>query len=478
MSRAPSHRRVGRAAVLCAWCVCVSAPALSHAKDEPADTLVDALERERALWTAERDALEAQHREVTERSAERGAELKQEVSRARARHTAAWADVARLERTLQELDATLATAPRAEAGPEEPLEALELRLGLAPSDLGVDARITRALEAAGARVVATSRVTVGEGEFFLEDGAQTRGRVVRLGSVGALGVDGKGRGGVLVPTSPGGGDLQVAREAGAAVRAYVDGEAGVAPVVFYDPSAPPALEGFEEGEGAAEPRRERTWRDTVEDAAPVGHVILALGALALFVFVAKVLELALFTAREVRVGRRMLGLAHAHDEEFGAFEGLVEEETGALSRVVHQAVSHRQMPLELYENSVQAVLLVELARIGRGLSALRTVAAVAPLLGLLGTVVGMTATFEALTASGSVGDPQALSGGIAQALATTQIGLTVAVPALLGYGALRSWASRMEGYLEHAAVDLATHVREVEHGHHDHDHDHQHGEGA
>jgi biopolymer transport protein ExbB len=469
-----------RVAAACALAACVCYGHVAAAQGAPADTLVDALERERALWRAERDALEAQRREVTERAAERAGALREEVARARERHAAAWAEVARLERELAGLDARLASAPRGDAGPEVPLEALERELGLAPApDLEVGARITRAFEEAGARVESASAVTLTEGDFFLSDGTQTRGRVARIGQVGALGVDAQGRGGVLIPTSGAGAQLQVVREAGAQVRAWVDGDAASAPVVFYDPSAPPALEDFEDEGAEGAPARARTWRDTVEEGAPVGHVILALGALALLVFALKVVELTVFTTRELRVGKRMLGLAHGEGAE--ELEREASRTRGAISRVALQAASHREMPLELYENSVQAVLLVELAKIGRGLSVLRTVAAVAPLLGLLGTVVGMTATFEALTVSGSAGDPQALSGGIAQALATTQIGLTVAVPALLGYGALRSWATQMEGYVEHAAIDLATHVREValghDHGAHDHDHGHD-EEGA
>ena len=64
----------------------------------------------------------------------------------------------------------------------------------------------------------------------------------------------------------------------------------------------------------------------------------------------------------------------------------------------------------------------------------------------------------------------ALSGGIAQALATTQIGLIVAVPSLLAYGGLQSWAQQMEGYIEHIAIELTLHIREPETHHHHHDH--------
>jgi biopolymer transport protein ExbB len=72
----------------------------------------------------------------------------------------------------------------------------------------------------------------------------------------------------------------------------------------------------------------------------------------------------------------------------------------------------------------------------RFLNTLGTIAGVAPLLGLLGTVTGIIKAFNAIQAGG-VGDPQALSGGISEALVTTAAGLCVAIPAYIAYRYLR-----------------------------------------
>lgn len=72
----------------------------------------------------------------------------------------------------------------------------------------------------------------------------------------------------------------------------------------------------------------------------------------------------------------------------------------------------------------------------RYLSPLGTIAAISPLLGLLGTVSGMIRSFTAITAEG-VGNPAVLAGGISEALVTTAAGLTVAIPALIAYRHLR-----------------------------------------
>ncbi|MCL4168265.1 UNVERIFIED_CONTAM: hypothetical protein GTU68_061725, partial [Idotea baltica] len=67
----------------------------------------------------------------------------------------------------------------------------------------------------------------------------------------------------------------------------------------------------------------------------------------------------------------------------------------------------------------------------RYMTTLGTIAAIAPLLGLLGTVVGMIVVFNTMLKAGGVGNPADLAGGISQALVTTAFGITIAVPALI-----------------------------------------------
>ena len=76
-----------------------------------------------------------------------------------------------------------------------------------------------------------------------------------------------------------------------------------------------------------------------------------------------------------------------------------------------------------------------------------------PLLGLLGTVIGMVEVFTTITSQG-VGDPGALAGGIAQALITTAAGLTVAIPALIGYRYYRTRVDTLVVSMEKEAIKL------------------------
>ncbi len=89
----------------------------------------------------------------------------------------------------------------------------------------------------------------------------------------------------------------------------------------------------------------------------------------------------------------------------------------------------------------------------RFLNALGTIAAVAPLLGLLGTVAGIIHAFNAITANG-LGDPRTLSGGIGEALITTAAGLTVAIPSLIAYRFLRGKVEGLVVRMEKEAMLL------------------------
>ncbi len=91
--------------------------------------------------------------------------------------------------------------------------------------------------------------------------------------------------------------------------------------------------------------------------------------------------------------------------------------------------------------------------LNRFLTTLGTVAAISPLLGLLGTVVGMVHVFAAITTSG-VGDPSVLADGISQALITTAAGLSVAIPALIGYRYLRNHVDSLVVQMEQEATKL------------------------
>ncbi|MCS4504754.1 MotA/TolQ/ExbB proton channel family protein [Arhodomonas aquaeolei] len=104
----------------------------------------------------------------------------------------------------------------------------------------------------------------------------------------------------------------------------------------------------------------------------------------------------------------------------------------------------------------QSVALIQ--RLRSGLTPLELIAQLSPLLGLLGTVLGMIAAFQQLSAAGSQPDPSVLSGGIWQALLTTAAGLIVAIPALFAHAWLDARVERFRTRLEDAVTRVFTHA--------------------
>ena len=112
-------------------------------------------------------------------------------------------------------------------------------------------------------------------------------------------------------------------------------------------------------------------------------------------------------------------------------------QSSSLGQMLASGLANRDAPREVIKEKIEDVGRHAVHELERYLSALGTIAAISPLMGLLGTVIGMIKVFAAITASG-VGNPGVLAGGISEALITTAAGLTVAIPALIGYRYLRA----------------------------------------
>lgn len=124
-----------------------------------------------------------------------------------------------------------------------------------------------------------------------------------------------------------------------------------------------------------------------------------------------------------------------------------------LGRLLAVGLSYRDRPRELVKEMVEDTGRHVAHELDRYLNTLGTIAAISPLLGLLGTVVGMIEVFSVITVQG-VGNPAALASGISQALITTAAGLMVAIPALIGYRYLRGRVNEHVVRMEQEAIKL------------------------
>lgn len=109
-----------------------------------------------------------------------------------------------------------------------------------------------------------------------------------------------------------------------------------------------------------------------------------------------------------------------------------EDYKGPVASVVKAALLKYGHPKEEIEKGIESAAVFESGRLERGLMVLSTTANVAPMLGFLGTVAGMIQSFDTLAAQGLT-NPGAVAAGISVALITTATGLTIAIPAQLGY---------------------------------------------
>jgi biopolymer transport protein ExbB len=177
--------------------------------------------------------------------------------------------------------------------------------------------------------------------------------------------------------------------------------------------------------------------------------ILAVGVLI-------ILERTVFLLRRRTNGdgliHRIEPLAAQHNWE-GCGEACAPLKRKPLARVIQAGLTCCHMQREEMENALQEAILREIPSMERFLSTLGMLAAIAPLLGLLGTVTGMIDTFHVITLHGT-GDPRLMSGGISEALVTTMLGLSVAIPLMLAHTLFNRAVERNIGELEEKAVAL------------------------
>ncbi|WP_345987408.1 MotA/TolQ/ExbB proton channel family protein [Sulfurimonas sp. HSL1-2] len=285
-----------------------------------------------------------------------------------------------------------------------------------------------------------SSVRVTEGSFYLKDGSEQKGKLVKVGNIATYGVA-EGASGVLVPA---GGDklkLWDAPESAATAAALAQGQTPASLEIFV----------YENVSKEIEDKTEKSVMDVIESGGMIGWVIIVLGLFALLLVVLRAFFLSGAGSRTLPVAKETLNELKSKGVE--ATLEFLKMKKGAAARVMKATVRNLDRDREHVEDIVAEAIMHESERLDRYGSAIMVVAAVAPLLGLLGTVTGMIATFDIITEFGT-GDPKLLSGGISIALVTTELGLIVAIPLLLLGNMLNGWAERIKDGMEQSALHL------------------------
>lgn len=199
----------------------------------------------------------------------------------------------------------------------------------------------------------------------------------------------------------------------------------------------------------------------LRDGGPSIWAIAALSVITLALILWKIWRLALIGAWSRGKAGKAVAAFERGDAE--AALAIVKGRIGIRSRVVAAALTaSATLPEDRAREETARVAKLHLASASTGLGALELIATIAPLLGLLGTVLGMIAAFQALQAAGSKADPALLAGGIWEALLTTAAGMAVAIPA----SAALTWFEAVIARIRQDIEDSATRIfvaREPQH---------------
>ena len=179
-----------------------------------------------------------------------------------------------------------------------------------------------------------------------------------------------------------------------------------------------------------------TIKDRIEQGGIVGYCIIALGIVGLLIAI-----------------WRFVGLSGDSRKVAAQLKRESASTDNPLGRVLAAYESNRGADTETIELKLSEAALKEMPGLTKGLLFIKVVSAVAPLMGLLGTVTGMIKTFQVITLYGA-GDPKMMAGGISQALMTTVLGLVVAIPMVLLHTVVSGQSRKIVNILQSQSAGL------------------------
>lgn len=301
-------------------------------------------------------------------------------------------------------------------------------------------KLTQAFTVSGKLYKELSSIRNSKGKFYLPNGKPVEADIIKVGNIAAYGIA-KEATGALAPAGEGKYKLWNSADASDDAKALHSGSSIERLNIFI----------YENLDKEIEFKKEKTVMDTVRAGGAIGYIILALGA---FGFLLILMRIGLLS----KSGSNVEQLTKAVVEKLNTGSVVAAQEAikgykGSTARVLKATLRNITRDREHIEDIVTENILNESSSIDKFGSFVLVIAAVAPLLGLLGTVTGMISTFDIITEHGT-GDPKLLSGGISEALVTTMLGLIVAIPLLLLGNLLSGWAQKIKDSMEQSALHV------------------------
>ncbi len=301
-------------------------------------------------------------------------------------------------------------------------------------------KLEKAFSEARNLYVSLSSLRNEKGSFYLPDGKRVEGDIVKVGNIAAYGISSEAAG-ALAPAGNSAFKLWNAVGSSDDAKALFAGEMRPSLDIFI----------YENLDKEADYVKEKTIANTIEGGGTIGYIILVLGAFGFLLLIFRVFNLMRAGSNVDRITAIVVQKVEngQGDEALEAVKGF----EGSTARVVKSLLRNISKDREHVEDIVMEGVLNESSQIDKFGSFVLVLAAVAPLLGLLGTVTGMIETFDVITEFGT-GDPKLLSGGISAALVTTMLGLIVAIPLLLLGNLLSGWAQNIKDSMEQSALHI------------------------
>lgn len=233
--------------------------------------------------------------------------------------------------------------------------------------------------------------------------------------------------------------LKVLPDSEIQLKNIIDGKEGLLP---FD---------FSNGLAFKKAAAEKTFSDRFKSGGIIMFPLTFLAVICIIVGIWKSVQLYIIrSSYDDKVQKLVLLIKEGNMEEAKAY---IETLRGPVKALLKEALQHHSISRETLEELLNENILSQIPKLDRFMPVLSVSAGAAPLLGLLGTVMGIIKTFEMISLYGT-GDPNTMAGGISEALVTTQAGLMVAIPALIWHAILNRRLKAIVGNLEKAMLSF------------------------
>lgn len=408
-----------------------------------ADELENAYQKEYAYLVAEKQALEKRLESLKANNRQSLNRISSDVEQLQRQYLARQNQVDRLNQQIRE------SSRDADFTDDDALlletTLLQARESLEKSDIEIDEskeqdqQLALAFSEANQLIQRDGEVFTTRGSFFSRQGELTEGEIIHAGRIARYGVAEQSAG-ALAPAGEGQFKVWDASTAQTASLLADDKRPGELSVLLFDDPTQ-----------AMEKQDEKGFREQLEAGGLIAKIILGLGVLGAILVLLRVAYLLMFSSDTQKITAKVN--REMKDGNLDSALEICKRKVSSASRVIAATLRNLDRDRDHIEDVISESILYESSRIDRFGTFIIVIAAVSPLLGLLGTVTGMISTFDIITEFGT-GDPKLLSSGISEALLTTKFGLVVAIPLLLLGNMLSSWGNRTKNDLERAALHM------------------------